>query len=227
MKVAVDVVLFSYIEKTLNVLLIKRNIEPSKGKLTIPGVLLGENENAETAAIRALNDKASINLTIDYIEQLYTFTSLNRDPRERVISISYFGLIDSNNLKKFSNIYGDEVNWIDVSTLQTLQTKLGFDHNLIFNIALKRLRTKLRYEPIGFELLPDYFTLTELYDVYCTILDVKLDRRNFSRKINSYGLLNETQYKTKGHVGRRSKLYEFNISKFNELKSGENFYFEI
>ncbi|MFW6219723.1 MAG: NUDIX hydrolase [bacterium] len=224
--IAVDVVLFSYFEKSLNVLLIKRNIEPFKNKYALPGVLLKENETADQAAIRTLNNEA--NIDIDYLEQLYTFSSINRDPRKRIISITYFGLIDQTKHDVFSDENADDIRWWNVSHFHQIfgEGNMAFDHYDIINYAIKRLRTKIQYEPIGIDLLPDYFTIGEMYTMYTTILDKTFDRRNFSRKVLSYGLIKKTNFKSSGRVGRKGQLYEFDDEKYNTLKKS-GLYFEI
>ena len=221
--IAVDVVLFSYFEKALNVLLIQRNVMPFIGQYALPCVFLKEDEKAEEAALRALKDET--NVTIHYLEQLYTFTSLDRDPRQRIISVSYFGLINqSEHTLSESNKDASFVEWVNVNEMNP--EGLAFDHEEIFEMALKRLRTKVQYEPIGFNLLPEWFTLTELYNMYSTILNKEFDRRNFTRKVMSYGLIKKTAHKTGGHVGRKGQLYEFDLERYTDLaKTG--FYFEI
>ena len=221
--IAVDVVLFSYFEEALNVLLIQRNVMPFIGQFALPGVFLKEDEVAEEAALRALKDET--NVQINYLEQLYTFTSLQRDPRQRIVSVSYFGLINqSEHVLSDSNEDASFVEWRNVNEIDS--NGLAFDHNEIYEMALTRLRTKVQYEPIGFDLLPDWFTLTELYNMYRTILQKDFDRRNFTRKVMSYGLIKKTAHKTEGHVGRRGQLYEFDIEQYNQLKES-GIYFEI
>lgn len=220
--IAVDVVLFSYFEKTLNVLLIQRNIMPFIGQYALPGVFLKEDEMADNAALRALKDETNVQIT--YLEQLYTFTDLHRDPRQRIISISFFGLVNQNDYTlSDGNEDASFVEWVNVNEIPT---QLAFDHGKILEMALTRLRTKVQYEPIGFELLPEWFTLTELYDMYRIILQKDFDRRNFTRKVMSYGLIKKTEHKTGGHVGRKGQLYEFDLERYTELaKTG--IYFEI
>ena len=221
--IAVDVVLFSYFEKALNVLLIQRNIMPFLGQYALPGVFLKEEEMAEDAALRALKDET--NVQINYLEQLYTFTSIDRDPRQRIISISYFGLVNQND---YTLSEGNEdasfVEWVDVNDPRVKE--LAFDHKIIFDMALIRLRTKVQYEPIGLDLLPEWFTLGELFNMYQTITQTEFDRRNFTRKVMSYGLIKKTEHKTGGHVGRKGQLYEFDHQQYKMLKES-GIYFEI
>lgn len=221
--IAVDVVLFSYFEKALNVLLIQRNVVPFIGQYALPGVFLKDGEVADEAALRALKDET--NVQINYLEQLYTFTSPNRDPRQRIISISYFGLINQNeHTLSDGNKDASMIEWTACEKFN--RDGLAFDHKVIYDLALARLRNKVQYEPIGFDLLPEWFTLTELYDMYRIILQKEFDRRNFTRKVMSYGLIKKTEHKTGGHVGRKGQLYEFDLEQYARLKES-GIYFEI
>lgn len=222
MRLTVDAVVFSYINKELNVLLIKRAFEPYLGMLALPGGFINENESADDAVKRKLKEETNIEL--DYLEQLYTFSEPNRDPRERIVTISYYALINPEKHRIIANIHAKEVNWYPVNSIRF--TPLAFDHMKIVDYAKTRLKNKVVYEPIGFELLPKYFSMTELFDLYCSILGDNIDRRNFIKKINSFGLLKETKFKTEGHVGRRAQLYEFDQKKYEQLKK-KGFNFDI
>lgn len=220
MKVCVDAVVFAYINKELNVLLIERAFQPYKGELSLAGGFINENESADYAVIRKLKEETNVDL--NYLEQLFTFTHVNRDPRERIISIAYYALIDPSNHDLVTNIHANEVKWYTVNSLKN--KKLAFDHNEILEYGITRLQNKVKYEPIGFELLPKQFTMSELFDLYKAILGDELDRRNFIKKINSFELLKKTKFKTGGHVGRRAQLYEFDQTKYNKFKvKGFNF----
>lgn len=220
MKVTVDAVVFAYIEKELNVLLIKRAFKPFLNKWALPGGFMNEDENADDSVRRKLKEETNIDLS--YLEQLYTFTNVKRDPRERIISVAYYALINPTNHNLNTNIHAKEVRWLPLKEAISLQ--IGFDHFSIICYAHLRLQNKIKYEPIGFELLPDHFSMSDLFDLYVAILGDDLDRRNFIKKINSYGLIKKTQHKTSGHVGRRAQLFEFNEEKYNKLKiSGFNF----
>ncbi len=220
MKVTVDAVVFSYHENELKVLLIKRAFEPYLDTFALAGGFLLDDESAEEGVLRKLKEETNVEL--DYLEQLRTFSDVNRDPRERIISIAYYGLIDPIKHDLITNIHAKEVKWFPAYSINYIP--LAFDHKKIYDYALKRLRNKLQYEPIGFELLSKYFTMNQLWSLYNAILGRKLDRRNFNRKILSYGLLKETTFKQEGGVGKPAKLYEFNKDKYNELKeTGLNF----
>lgn len=220
MLVTVDAVVFAYIDKKLNVLLIKRAFEPFIDQWALPGGFIYENEDADFSVIRKLREETNVKL--NYLEQLYTFTSIDRDPRQRVISISYYALINPKYEQLLTNVHATEVKWFDVDSLKNM--KLAFDHKKIIDYARTRLRNKVKYEPIGFELLPKQFTMGDLFDLYRAILGTELDKRNFIKKINSFEIIKTTENKTGGHVGRRAKLLEFNKKKYNELKmKGFNF----
>lgn len=220
MKVSVDAVVFAYINNELNILLIERAFEPFKGTLSLAGGFINENETADEAVVRKLKEETNVNL--NYLEQLYTFTEINRDPRERIISIAYYALINPTNHSLETNIHAKDVKWYPVNKVKYLA--IAFDHHKIINYGITRLKNKVIYEPIGFELLPKQFSMSDLFELYCAILGNDLDRRNFVKKINSFGLLKKTKFKTEGHVGRRAQLYEFDQKKYEQLKvKGFNF----
>jgi len=218
----VDAVVFSYIDEKLQVLLIKRNFDPFKDKYALPGAFIKDNESAENAAFRMLEEETG--LKINYIEQLRTYSEPYRDPRQRIVSIAYFALINSKEQKLKTTKHATEVEWVEIK--DAYLRHLAFDHKNILKDAHDRLRTKLRWMPIGFDLLPKYFTMGELYDLYCEILDEGLDRRNFNKKILKYELLKETPFKTTGHVGRQAKMYEFDEATYRRLEK-QGFYFEL
>jgi len=218
--ITVDAVVFSYIREKLHVLLIKRNFKPFKGRYALAGAFIKDDETANDAVSRMLKEETGLNL--DYLEQLYTFTDVNRDPRQRIVSIAHYGLINYTNQTLKTSEHSKEVMWVEIK--KAFKQDLAFDHKEIMHYALRRLRNKVRYEPIGFDLLPKYFTMGELYNLYCAILDEGLDRRNFTRKILGFDLLKETEFKTKGHVGRQAKMYEFDGDMYKKLqKHGMNF----
>ncbi|KAB1155384.1 NUDIX domain-containing protein [Tenacibaculum aiptasiae] len=219
-KVAVDAVVFGYEQKELSVLLIKRGVNPYKGSWALPGGLVLENESLEDAVQRELQEETGV--TIDYLEQLYTFGTPGRDPRNRVVSVTYFALVRPNNFKISADTDADEVQWFSINELP----ELAFDHDKILSIALKRLQSKINYQPIGFELLKKEFPFSDLEHLYQTILNRKIDRRNFRKKILSFGILTETDKIHQPSSGRPAKLFKFNAQKYKELqKSG--FHFEI
>lgn len=219
-KVAVDAVVFGYDAKQLSVLLIKRGVEPFKDSWALPGGLVMDDESLETAVTRELKEETGVQ--IDYLEQLYTFGQPGRDPRNRVVSVSYFGLVRPNHFKIQAATDAKEVQWFPVKELPDL----AFDHGTILNIAKERLKAKLQYQPIGFDLLNKEFPFSDLENLYTTILDHKIDRRNFRKKILSFEIVEETDKIHQKGSGRPAKLFKFNNKKYNQLLN-EGFHFEI
>lgn len=224
MDVTVDAVVFAYIEKELNVLLIKRAFEPFLDQWALPGGFMNEDESADKCVVRKLKEESNVDINISYLEQLYTFSEVKRDPRKRIISIAYYALINFDWHKLETNIHAKEVQWFPVSKLKTLP--IAFDHLKIINYGRSRLKNKIVYEPIGFDLLPLQFSMTDLFDLYVAILDKDLDKRNFIKKINSFGLLKKTKHKTGGHIGRRAQLFEFDQKRYYRLTM-DGFIFNI
>lgn len=202
--VTADIIIFTVMEKDLRVLLIKREIEPFKGKWAIPGGFVKIDETLEDAAKRELYEETGVKDV--YLEQLYTFGDLKRDPRARVITIAYFALVDSCDVKIKASSDASDVNWFPVKQLP----ELAFDHKEILEYALKRLRWKLEYTTVAFKLLPEKFTLTQLQEVYEIIFNKELDKRNFRKKILNLGLVKETKETQKEVSHRPAKLYSFN-----------------
>jgi len=218
--VTVDCVLFGFDEGDLKLLLIQRNIEPFKGKWALPGGFVGIGEDLDTAARRELAEETGIAQL--YLEQLYTFGETKRDPRERVISVAYYALLKlaDHSLQAASD--ASEAEWFPVAELP----ELAFDHEKIADVALKRLKAKVRYEPIGFELLPEKFTLGELQRLYETVLEQPIDKRNFRKKILGMELLEALEEYQQDVAHRAAQFYRFNRSRYDELKK-RGFNFEI
>ncbi len=183
--VTVDIVIFTIKDNDLKVLLVKRNIEPFKEKWALPGGFVRIDESLETAAKRELEEETGVKNV--YLEQLYTFGDLKRDPRGRVITVSYFALINSDiaNLKASTDV--SEAKWFFVSNLP----QVAFDHRKILNYSLKRLRWKFEYTTVAFSMLSKQFSLGELQNLYETVFKKKFDKRNFAKKILSLDLLKE------------------------------------
>ena len=220
-KVAVDAVVFGYESKgNLSVLLIRRGVHPFKNAWALPGGLVLEHESLEAAVKRELKEETGV--TIDYLEQLYTFGKSKRDPRNRVVSVSYFGLVRPNHFKIKADTDADEAKWFPVNNLP----KLAFDHKTIFKTAEKRLKGKLLYQPIGFDLLSAEFPFSDLEHLYATILGQDIDRRNFRKKIMSFGFVEETNKIQQIGSGRPAKLFKFNKHKYDYLID-DGFYFDI
>jgi 8-oxo-dGTP diphosphatase len=200
--IAVDIVLFTIQGNDLKVLLVRRPQEPFNGHWALPGTIVQREESIDAAAARALQEKTGIGHL--YLEQLYTFGDPTRDPRERVISVTYYAVVHLGHhaLKAQDKV---EAQWFTTGGLP----QLAFDHTRIVTYALSRLRSKINYTTICFQLLPDTFTLSELQNAYEVILDQPLDKRNFRRKMLQLGILKETnELKTNGRQ-RPARLYTF------------------
>ena len=219
-KLTVDAVVFGYESGTISVLLIKRKYEPFKGKWAIPGGFVLDNESLEEAVKRELKEETGIE--INYLEQLYTFGNPKRDPRSRVVSVAYFGLIKPSAFKIFASTDAEEVQWFKITELP----KLSFDHEEILKMAIARLQSKITYEPIGFELLDIKFPFSDLEKLYTTLLGRPVDRRNFRKKMLSLSVLDELDEKVSKGSGRPANLFKFNSKRYFELKK-EGIIFEI
>lgn len=210
--VTVDVVLFTILENDLKLLLVQRRIEPFMGSWSLPGGFVRMEENLEQAALRKLKEKTNVDEI--YLEQLYTFGDLDRDPRARVITVAYYALVSSERFTlKHSSEAVSDVNWFSIYDVP----ELAFDHQRILDYALQRLRNKLAYTTVGSQLLPEKFTLPELCRVYEVILDRPLDKRNFRKKIAFLDILEETNETTQKFSKKPAKLYRFKHSDIVEL----------
>jgi 8-oxo-dGTP diphosphatase len=211
-------VVFGFDEGELKVLLIERGLEPFKGRWALPGGFVRVDETLDAAARRELEEEAG--LTDVFLEQLYTFGTVDRDPRERVVSVAYYALVKLSEHEARAATDAANARWFPVSKVP----KLAFDHAAILATALTRLKGKVRYQPIGFELLPPKFTLSQLQHLYEAVLGTALDKRNFLRKVLGFELLvplPETQM-TGRH--RPAQLFRFNRKKYHLLRDqGVNF----
>lgn len=214
----VDCVVFGLDEGDLKVLLIQRDLEPFKGKWALPGGFVRLNETLDEAAFRELQEETGVSNV--YLEQLYTFGDIARDPRERVVTVSYYALAKLSDHRIKATTDARDAAWFSVSDMPGI----AFDHEKIFETALARLKGKVRYEPIGFELLPPKFTLTQLQKLYEKILERELDKRNFRKKILSMDVLIETDEIEQDVAHRAARLYRFDEKKYQRLaKQGFNF----
>src|SRR5215471_4721169 len=211
MRVAVDIVIFTIQSGELCVLLVKRGIPPFVDQLAIPGGFVLDNESLDEAALRELKEETGVANV--YLEQLYSFGDTGRDPRGRVISVAYFALIAADHSQLAAGSDAADAQWWAVRDLP----EVAFDHRKILDYSLERLRNKLEYTTVGFQLLPKRFSLGDLQEVYEAVLDRKLDKRNFRRKLELLKILRPTrEYR---HAGRRpARLYEFIASNFEKLK---------
>jgi 8-oxo-dGTP diphosphatase len=216
----VDCVVFGFDEGDLKVLLIERGLEPFKGRWALPGGFVRVDETVDAAARRELAEEAG--LTSVFLEQLYTFGEINRDPRERVVSVAYYALVKLSEHEAKAATDAANAKWFPVSKVP----KLAFDHADILATAIERLKGKVRYQPIGFELLPPKFTLSQLQHLYEAVLGAELDKRNFRKKVLSFGLL--VPLKEAQMVGRHrpAQLFRFDAEKYEKLKK-RGFNFEL
>jgi 8-oxo-dGTP diphosphatase len=216
----VDCVVFGFDDGELKVLLIQRGIEPFRGKWALPGGFVHVDETIDDAARRELAEETG--LTKVYLEQLYTFGEVNRDPRERVVSVAYYALVKLAAHPPLGGSDASEAGWFPVGH----PPALAFDHAKILNVALARLRAKVRYEPVGFELLPRKFTLSQLQHLYEAVLQTTLDKRNFRKKIGSMDLLEPLEEYERAGAHRPAQLFRFDAKKYATLKK-RGFHFEL
>jgi 8-oxo-dGTP diphosphatase len=201
-QVTVDIVVFTVHEQTLQVLLIERGIDPFKGRYALPGGFVRTEETLEQAAFRELLEETG---TKDvYLEQLYTFGDPHRDPRGRVVTVAYYALVPNDKSPLLAGTDAAAAAWYPVSALPPL----AFDHKKIVEYAVDRLRNKLEYTNVGFQLLPAKFTLSALQALHEAILGKLLDKRNFRRKVLGLGLVKPS--KEMQATGRKpAQLFSF------------------
>ena len=208
--VTTDCVIFGFDGERLQVLLIERGIEPYKGRWAFPGGFLKMDETAEEGALRELKEETGLEGA--YMEQFHTFSVPERDPRERVITIAYYALVKIQEVKG-----GDDAvsaRWFPLDEIPSL----AFDHDYILRMATQRLREQIHFQPIGFELLPEKFTIKELQLLYESILGINFDRRNFAKKMTHLEILTDLEETIWPTPKREAKLYKFNAEKYEELK---------
>ncbi|HEY4329641.1 MAG TPA: NUDIX domain-containing protein [Phycisphaerae bacterium] len=223
--VTVDAVVFGYDDHggsgDLKVLLIQRALEPFMGRWALPGGFVHMGESLEAAVRRELGEETG--LANVFLEQLYTFGETNRDPRDRVVSVAYYALVKLAEHQVLAATDATNAAWFSAADLPPL----AFDHDQIVEVALRRLQGKVRYQPIGFELLPKHFTLSQLQHLYEVILERPLDKRNFRKKILSMAdgeLLIDTGEIQQDVAHRAARLFAFNQKKYQSLeKKGFNF----
>ena len=208
--VTTDCVIFGFDGTRLNVLLIERGIAPYKGRWAFPGGFLKMDENAETGALRELYEETGLKTA--YVRQFHTFSDPNRDPRERVITIAYYALVRISEVKGGDDAAKAE--WFPIDKIPAL----AFDHDQILRVATSELRRQIHFEPIGFELLPEKFTMTQLQHLYEAILGVKFDRRNFYNKMLKLGILTQLDETVAMPNKKEAYLYTFNADSYNDMK---------
>lgn len=214
----VDITVFALDGDDLKVMLIERGLKPYAGRWALPGGFVRIDETLDAAARRELREETGLKGI--YLEQLYTFGAVKRDPRERVVTVAYYALVNLEGHHVRADTDARSAAWFSASD----PPRLAFDHERILDAALERLRGKVRYQPIGFELLPDKFPLRQLQNLYEVVLDRELDKRNFRKKILSMGILVELNEIEKDVAHRAAKLYRFDKKKYDrKTKKGFNF----
>jgi len=214
----VDCVVFGLDEEDLKVLLIQRDLAPFHGKWALPGGFVQVGEDLDAAARRELREETGLHSL--FLEQLYTFGDPRRDPREHVVSVAYYALVNLHDHQVQAATDAREAAWFAVDDVPPL----AFDHAKILDVAHERLRGKVRYQPIGFELLPDKFPLRQLQHLYETVLGRSLDKRNFRKKILAMGVLKELDEIERDVSHRAARLYRFDEKAYRRnLKQGFNF----
>jgi ADP-ribose pyrophosphatase YjhB (NUDIX family) len=217
--VAVDCIIFGFLDKELNILLLTRDFEPEKGKTSLIGGFVRPDESLDKAARRILCDLTGLKDV--YLEQLYTFGRVDRDPGERVISVAYFALLKEQDIDH-EHVEKHGARWCPVTGCDDLI----FDHTEMRDRALKRLQRKARSQPIGFELLPRNFTIPQLQNLYEVICQKKFDNRNFRKKLLSMDILEKLEIKDKSGSKKGAFLYRFDRRKYNKFLE-EGFLFNL
>ncbi len=205
---SVDCIIFGFDNEGLKILLIKRDFEPERGKWSLMGGFLKKEESLNDAATRVLNHYTGLQNI--YMEQLYAFSEVDRDPVDRTISVAYYALIniENHNTELIKNFHAE---WFNISNMP----KLIFDHDEMVSHAMRRLRYRTSTKPVGFELLPEKFTMRQLLELYEAILDKELDKRNFISKINSLDILVKLNEKDMQSSRKGSYLYMFDKEKYD------------
>jgi len=219
--VAVDSIIFGYDEggRELKLLLLKRNFQPAKGEWSLMGGFLNSNESVDDAAKRILHQLTGLSEV--YMEQLYAFGEVDRDPGAQIVSIAYFALIKISD-SDLELVKSHGATWVPISSMPPLI----FDHLAMVNRALKKLQVRARTQPIGFELLPDKFTIPQLQGLYEAIYHKTFDKRNFRRKLLSMDLLEKLEEKEKESSRKGAWYYRFDPRKYEDLLN-RGFNFEL
>ena len=213
--VTTDCVVFGFDGKGLNVLLIKRGIDPYKDCWAFPGGFMNMDETAEEGALRELKEETHVEDI--YIEQLQAFSTVDRDPRERILTIAFLAFVRQEDYEVLGGDDAKEAKWFPVDALP----ELAFDHKEIMRVALEKLRWKITYEPLAFHLLNGKFTMTQVQTIYESVLGQKFDRRNFHKKMTAMGyIIPSEQTMTKN--GRPAMLYTFDEEKYREVMNNRN-----
>jgi len=209
--VSVDNVVFGFDHTGLKVLLIYRGADPYRNCWALPGDLISLDTNLSDSAEKVLQDLTGLDQI--YMEQIHTFGKVDRHPYGRVFTVAYFALIKIEDYHLHPSSWAEEAAWFPIGEIPDLP----FDHNEILVYAKDQLKTKIRRQPIGFELLPKHFTLTELQTLYESILETEFDVRNFRKKILSMDFISDTGLKQTSVTHRPAKLFKYNAKKYNNL----------
>ncbi len=216
----VDAVVFGLDDGELKILLIERGLKPFKGRWALPGGFVQEGETLDEAVTRELEEEAGLKKV--FLEQLYTFGAVKRDPRERVVSVAYYALVKLAGHTTRAATDAADARWFPATAVPVL----AFDHADILAMALARLRSKLRYQPVGFELLPEKFTLTHLQQLYEAVLGTAIDKRNFRKKVLGFDLLIPLQETFRDGPHRPAQLFRFDPARYQHLLQ-QGFHFEL
>jgi 8-oxo-dGTP diphosphatase len=216
--VTADLVILSIIDGSLSVLLIQRLFNPHKNAFALPGGFVNYDEDILAAAQRELKEETGVDNV--FLEQLYTFGSVKRDPRKRVITVAYYALVDYSKLKVVAGDDAKDAKWFKISELPPL----AFDHQEIIEKALDRVRNKINYTNIGFELIPETFTIPELRKVFEMVLGREINPTNFRTKILKLKILKKTKEKRIEGKGQPAPVYSLDKDRFAKLKNGETLF---
>ena len=206
-----DCVIFGYDAQGLSVLLIERGLEPFKGCWAFPGGFMQMDEDAETCARRELEEETGLKDV--KVEQFATFSDVNRDPRGRTVTVAHFALVKKSEVKGADD--AAQARWFPIESVPAL----AFDHDRILRVALKELRLKIHFEPVGFDLMPEVFTMPQLQGLYEAVLGVKFDRRNFASKMLKLGILTQVDDGTIRRGTRTPIKYSFNKENYEQMKA--------
>jgi 8-oxo-dGTP diphosphatase len=209
--VSVDCVIFGFDENELKVLLIRCDMEPYVGMWSLVGEMVDQHETLDEAANRILYNQTGLSNL--FMEQVFTFGKIDRHPTGRVVSVAYYSLVKIEDYNCLDGAEYNEAHWHDINELD----QLAFDHNEILMTCLERLRRQVREEPVGFELLPEKFTLSQLQNLYERILGMKLDKRNFRKKILKMKLITDLNEYQTNVAHRPAKLFSFNQERYEQL----------
>ena len=217
---SVDCVVFGYVQEEIKVLLVQRDAEPYKGSWALPGDLVPMTEDLADSAANVLQKLTG--LQDIFMEQFFTFGTVERHPVGRVATVGYYSLVKSDNYHPVASSWVKETKWFSIKDLP----ELAFDHTRIINKAINTLKRRVRYRPVGFELLPNKFTLLELQALYEALLDFKFDKPNFRKKILSMDLLVQLDEVEQNVSHRPAKLFQFDETRYTQLRK-EGFAFDI